>query len=219
MIHVRRHQRITNGRSTTVRAHDRDGAPATRRPAIGADTVWDDGTPPPEDAYWDYDAGCWVRADDEQAARASVTYVEPADKSDTGAWSSVIAARDLAAQAPQPGDGMSSAFRAMVAQNPELDNERYRKLRALRQGGYGGWVDENGEVKQGPIFGVGPGPSRAEWGARTAEQRQAALGELRDAREELERISKRDRCESEDYHAANSRVIAAENNVPRWRRG
>lgn len=48
--------------------------------------------------------------------------------------------------------------------------------------------------------------------------RNPNLDEYRAARRELERISRRDRTETDDYLAANSRVAEAERRVPWWRR-
>lgn len=45
-----------------------------------------------------------------------------------------------------------------------------------------------------------------------------AIAEHRAARAELEEISRRDRAETEEYLAANSRVAEAEQHVPWWRR-
>lgn len=45
-----------------------------------------------------------------------------------------------------------------------------------------------------------------------------AIAEHKDARAELELISKRDRAETDAYIAANSRVAETEKNVPFWRR-
>ncbi|MEU1071901.1 MULTISPECIES: hypothetical protein [unclassified Streptomyces] len=50
--------------------------------------------------------------------------------------------------------------------------------------------------------------------AGDAEDRAA----YRDAKDNLARISRRDRPESDDYLAAHDRVIAAEQHLPRWRR-
>lgn len=49
-------------------------------------------------------------------------------------------------------------------------------------------------------------------------QKDAAVKEHKDARRELERVSKRDGYESDDYLKANRRVIDAEKNVPWYRR-
>ncbi|MFI9231339.1 hypothetical protein [Streptomyces rimosus] len=40
----------------------------------------------------------------------------------------------------------------------------------------------------------------------------------RDAKTDLENVSRRDRTESDATVAANDRVVAAEKNLPRWRR-
>ncbi len=44
------------------------------------------------------------------------------------------------------------------------------------------------------------------------------LDEYRAARADLDRISRRDRTETDAYLAANDRVAEAERNVPWWRR-
>ncbi|MFE9192075.1 hypothetical protein ACFYL6_20965 [Micromonospora sp. NPDC007208] len=49
-------------------------------------------------------------------------------------------------------------------------------------------------------------------------QKTAAIQEHKDARAELERISRRDRAETDAFLDANDRVIAAEKNVPWYRR-
>ncbi|MFJ3699517.1 hypothetical protein ACIPW9_36235 [Streptomyces sp. NPDC090052] len=41
----------------------------------------------------------------------------------------------------------------------------------------------------------------------------------RKAKDELERVSRRDRDETDAYVAANQAVIDAEQDLPRWRRG
>jgi hypothetical protein len=50
----------------------------------------------------------------------------------------------------------------------------------------------------------------------TRQERKAAAAELRAARAELERVSRRDREETEDYFRANARVVEAEKHVPWW---
>lgn len=45
-----------------------------------------------------------------------------------------------------------------------------------------------------------------------------AINEHKAAKKDLEEVSKRDRTETEDYHAANDRVIETEQHVPWWRR-
>lgn len=45
-----------------------------------------------------------------------------------------------------------------------------------------------------------------------------AIEDYRAKRAELEQISKRDRAETEEYHAANKAVADAEKRVPFWRR-
>lgn len=47
----------------------------------------------------------------------------------------------------------------------------------------------------------------------------AARSTHRKAKDELERVSRRDRDETDDYVEANKRVIDAEQDLPRWRRG
>ncbi len=42
--------------------------------------------------------------------------------------------------------------------------------------------------------------------------------EIRDARADLENVSKRDKTETEDYHRANQRVAQAEGNRSWWKR-
>lgn len=49
-------------------------------------------------------------------------------------------------------------------------------------------------------------------------QKTAAIKEHKEARAELERISRRDRAETDAFLDANDRVIAAEKNVSWWRR-
>ncbi|MFI6238322.1 hypothetical protein ACIBEF_00420 [Micromonospora sp. NPDC050795] len=49
-------------------------------------------------------------------------------------------------------------------------------------------------------------------------QKAAAIKEHKDARAELERISRRDRAETDAFLDANDRVIAAEKNIPWYRR-
>ncbi|RAN92673.1 hypothetical protein GAR05_06165 [Micromonospora saelicesensis] len=49
-------------------------------------------------------------------------------------------------------------------------------------------------------------------------QKAAAIKEHKDARAELERVSRRDRAETDAFLDANDRVIAAEKNVPWYRR-
>lgn len=41
----------------------------------------------------------------------------------------------------------------------------------------------------------------------------------REARDDLERVSRRDREESDEFLAANDRVIETEKDLPKWRRG
>lgn len=111
MIHVRRHKRVTvTGRTVTVRAHERDSDGGVREvPEWSQATYVGDLTPVADERgtspefrsmflgegdefdIWDDDA------DDEQAARDSVTYGPPVDKSDIGAWADELAARDAAA--------------------------------------------------------------------------------------------------------------------------
>ena len=50
------------------------------------------------------------------------------------------------------------------------------------------------------------------------EDRQQAIADHREALAELERVSRRDRAETDDYLAANRRVIETEKNVPWYRR-
>ena len=45
-----------------------------------------------------------------------------------------------------------------------------------------------------------------------------AINEHKAAKQHLDEVSKRDRTETEDYHAANNRVIETEQHVPWWRR-
>jgi hypothetical protein len=45
-----------------------------------------------------------------------------------------------------------------------------------------------------------------------------ARAEYRDAKTELAQVAKRDRDETDDYLAANDRVVATEQHLPRWRR-
>lgn len=53
---------------------------------------------------------------------------------------------------------------------------------------------------------------------KSKDEKKAAIREHKAARRELERISRRDRYESDAYLDANSRVIKAEKNIPWWRR-
>ncbi|MBA8827093.1 hypothetical protein FHX42_004477 [Saccharopolyspora lacisalsi] len=48
--------------------------------------------------------------------------------------------------------------------------------------------------------------------------RKQAIADHKDAKEELERVSKRDRYESDDYLDANRKVVETEKHVPWWRR-
>jgi hypothetical protein len=41
----------------------------------------------------------------------------------------------------------------------------------------------------------------------------------REAREHLDEVSRRDREETDDFVAANDRVIETEKKLPKWRRG
>jgi hypothetical protein len=41
---------------------------------------------------------------------------------------------------------MSDAFAAMVAQSPDLAGEKFERLRALRESGYSGPVDQAGAI-------------------------------------------------------------------------
>lgn len=50
------------------------------------------------------------------------------------------------------------------------------------------------------------------------QDRKQAIEDYQAKRAELERISKRDRAETDEYHAANQAVAEAEKNVPFWRR-
>jgi len=45
-----------------------------------------------------------------------------------------------------------------------------------------------------------------------------AVADHKAAREELDRVSRRDRAETDDVLAANRRVVETEQNVPWWRR-
>jgi hypothetical protein len=45
-----------------------------------------------------------------------------------------------------------------------------------------------------------------------------ARKELKDARNDLDRIAKRDKEESDDFNRANNRVIDAEKALPWWKR-
>ncbi len=101
------------------------------------------------------------------------------------------------------GEDMSPAFAAMVAQNPDLDNERYRKLKALRDSGYTGPVDQDGNA--------------------VPETPPDAMAEYRAARAELQAIAERDEAagvdwETDEFLEANARVHKAEQDIPRWRR-
>lgn len=51
-----------------------------------------------------------------------------------------------------------------------------------------------------------------------SKDKKQAIQEYKAAREDLERVSKRDREETDDYLAANARVVEAEKHVPWWRR-
>lgn len=53
---------------------------------------------------------------------------------------------------------------------------------------------------------------------QSRQDRKRAIAEYWNAMDELERISKRDRYESDDYLAANKRVAEAEKHVSWWRR-
>lgn len=44
-----------------------------------------------------------------------------------------------------------------------------------------------------------------------------ARTEYREAKTELAQVAKRDRDETDDYLAANDRVVQAEQQLPRWR--
>jgi hypothetical protein len=50
------------------------------------------------------------------------------------------------------------------------------------------------------------------------QTRKQAVAEHKAAKTELERISKQDRTETDEYLAANRRVIETEKHVPWWRR-
>lgn len=41
----------------------------------------------------------------------------------------------------------------------------------------------------------------------------------REAKDELESVTRRVECDSDEHVAANDRVVEAEQNLPRWRRG
>ena len=51
-----------------------------------------------------------------------------------------------------------------------------------------------------------------------SDEDRKARAALRAAREELARISDRDRCESDDFLDANDAVIEAEKPLPWWKR-
>jgi hypothetical protein len=138
-------------------------------------------------------------------------------------WSRPAHASDLPAQPPpraagiwdddaepdtqgiwaEDGEDMSPAFAVMVAQNPELDGERFRRLKALRDSGYTGPVDQDGNA--------------------IPEALPDAMAEYRAARTELQAIAERDEAagvdwETDEFLEANARVRRAEQNIPRWRR-
>ena len=57
--------------------------------------------------------------------------------------------------------------------------------------------------------------------SKTPEQKASddkAIKTYKKAKAELERVSRRDREETEDYYRANKAVIDAEKNVPWWAR-
>ena len=120
---VRKHVRkIGRGRRVTVRQHERGGGASVsadrmvERPAEAASPGWQ--VPPPQPAPPPDDSELW--ADDEA----------PAD------WGFT--------DDPEPDPEMSPAFAAMVAQNPSLDGDAYRRIRAERASGYKGPLDQDG---------------------------------------------------------------------------
>lgn len=50
------------------------------------------------------------------------------------------------------------------------------------------------------------------------QDRKQAIADYQTKRDELERITRRDRAETDDYHQANQAVAEAAKNVPFWRR-
>ncbi|WP_018218228.1 hypothetical protein [Salinispora vitiensis] len=53
---------------------------------------------------------------------------------------------------------------------------------------------------------------------KSKDEKKAAIQRHRDARRELERISRKSKDVTAEYLDANSRVIAAEKDIPWWRR-
>ncbi|MDM4720128.1 hypothetical protein QTQ03_26545 [Micromonospora sp. WMMA1363] len=53
---------------------------------------------------------------------------------------------------------------------------------------------------------------------KSKDEKKAAIQRHRDARRELDRVSRKSRDVTPEYLAANRRVIDAEKNVPWWRR-
>lgn len=88
-----------------------------------------------------------------------------------------------------------------------------------------GWAEDvsrrpsyMGSPWAGPAPDAGAARLPVAWKDADRAERARRVADLREARAELERISKRDREETEDFLAANNRVIEAEKHVSPWRR-
>jgi hypothetical protein len=132
MTHVRRHQRIANGRATSVRAHER-AVPARH----GTDTVWDDGSWQHDDSsYWDDDAGCWTgRATLTPHAQQALDQM----KDEMRQWRS----RDVPLLPPEP---MTPQMAQLLGCDTPEGRAKYERLRAYREAGYHGPLDEASHI-------------------------------------------------------------------------
>ena len=194
---VRRHKRKTaSGKTTTVREHERQDPGGT-----GSSPYVRDG----DDVYE-------VRGDGSRERLRPPDWWNAPASDDWGddAWSQ---------EAAEPE--MSPAFAAMVRQNPALGGEDFRRLKALRDSGYDGPVDQDGNIpapddpRNKASLDALAGLREISTPAAKPSPREARE-RLRKARQELNAY----RCDEEDetYLRLNQAVIDAERDVPWWQR-
>ncbi len=177
----------------------------------------------------------------------TVHEVEPAEAEATPADSPALASmkqemrewRSRPMPASRPAEPMSPQKAALLGCDTPEGMARYMRLSALRDAGYRGPLDSRGCIPDpddaaeheslsclaapGEIGKPSPPPRRkpadpVAWKDAGPDERARRVADLREARAELERISKRDRSETEDFLDANDRVIEAERHVSPWRR-
>lgn len=140
MIHVRRHIRVTaSGKRTTVRAHEREAddglrpVPEQSRPEFVGDIEAPPAGSAPSEDWW---------ADDEAAEAApSGSWQETLDamKADMREWRS----RSWPEVPPEP---MTPEMAAVLGCDTPEGRESYERLRAYRESGYDGPLDEHNRI-------------------------------------------------------------------------